>query len=148
MPSRRFQLYVYKLKYPAPLNNSVLHAYARSPTDSTSELNILRHDGNTLGMDGAQVGVFEETNKVGFGGFLKSQNGSTLETKVGLEILSNLTHKALERRLTDQEIGRLLVLADLTESNSSRTVAVGLLDSSSSWSGLTGSLKRIFLLDA
>ena len=34
-------------------------------TDTTSKLHILRHDGNTLGMDGTQVSVFEETNKVG-----------------------------------------------------------------------------------
>jgi hypothetical protein len=95
-------------------------------------------------VDGTQVGVFEETNKVGFGGFLKCQNSSALEAKVGLEILSNFTHKSLERSLTDQEIGRLLVLPDLTESDSSRTVAVRLLHSSGSWSGLAGSLVRFF----
>ena len=104
-------------------------------------MNVLGHDGNTLGVNGTQVGVFKEANEVGLRGLLKCKNSSALETKVGLEILSNLTHKALERSLTDQEVSRLLVLADLTESNGSRTVTVRLLDSSGGWSGLAGSLK-------
>jgi len=35
-------------------------------TDSSGQLDILWHDGDTFSMDGAQVGVFEETYKVGF----------------------------------------------------------------------------------
>ena len=31
-------------------------------TDPPCELNVLRHDGNTLGMDGTQVRVFEDAN--------------------------------------------------------------------------------------
>ena len=42
--------------------------------------------------------------------------------------------------LADEELSGLLVLADLTESHSSRSVPMGLLDSSSSGSGLPGSL--------
>ena len=41
--------------------------------NATSQLNIFRHDGHTLGMDGAQVSVFEETDKVGLRGFLHKQ---------------------------------------------------------------------------
>ena len=33
-------------------------------TDTTSQLDVLWHDGDTLGMDSAQVGIFEETNEV------------------------------------------------------------------------------------
>ena len=39
-------------------------------TDAAGKLNVLGHDGDTLGVDGAQVGVLEEANKVGLGGFL------------------------------------------------------------------------------
>jgi hypothetical protein len=42
--------------------------------------------------------------------------------------------------LADQQVRRLLVLADLTESHSSGTVTVGLLDTSGRGSRLTSSL--------
>jgi hypothetical protein len=108
--------------------------------DTTGELNVLRHDGNTLGVDSAKVGVLEEANEVGLGGFLKGKNGRSLETKVGLEILCDLTDKTLERELADEQVGRLLVTTDLTESDGSRTVTVRLLDSSSGWGRLTSGL--------
>ena len=37
-------------------------------TDAAGELDVLRHDGDALGMDRAQVGVLEEANQVGLGG--------------------------------------------------------------------------------
>jgi hypothetical protein len=33
--------------------------------DAASKLDVFGHDGNTLGMDGAQVGVFKESDKAG-----------------------------------------------------------------------------------
>jgi len=51
-------------------------------TDSTGELHILGHDGNSLGVDGAEVGVLEETDHVGFGGLLEGENGGGLETEL------------------------------------------------------------------
>jgi len=38
-------------------------------------LHVLGHDGNSLGVDGAEVGVLEEADHVGFRGFLESENG-------------------------------------------------------------------------
>ena len=73
--------------------------------DTTGKLDILGHDRDTLRMNGAQVGVFKETNKVGIRGFLKGKDGRALEAKIGLEILSNLTDKALEGQLADEQIG-------------------------------------------
>ena len=35
-------------------------------TDSSGQLDVLWHDGDPLGVDGAQVGIFEETDQVGF----------------------------------------------------------------------------------
>jgi len=103
-------------------------------------LDILRHDSDTLGVNGTQVGVLEESNQVGLCGLLQSQDSSGLETEIGLEILGDLANETLEGSLADQEIGRLLVLADLSKSHGSGTVTVGLLDSSGSGGGLAGSL--------
>jgi hypothetical protein len=33
------------------------------PADPPSQLNILGHDGHTLGMDGAEIGVLEEAHQ-------------------------------------------------------------------------------------
>jgi len=38
------------------------------------QLSILGHDGNTLGMNGTQVGIFKETNKVHLSTFRETQN--------------------------------------------------------------------------
>ena len=35
-------------------------------TDTAGELDVLGHDGDTLGVDGAQVGVFEKTIEICF----------------------------------------------------------------------------------
>jgi hypothetical protein len=91
-------------------------------------------------VDGSQVGVLEETNKVSLGGLLKGKDGRSLEAEIGLEVLGNLTDKALERQLADEELSGLLVASDLTKSDGSRAVSVGLLDTSSGRGGLAGSL--------
>ena len=39
-------------------------------SDPPGQLDILWHDGHTLGVDGAQVGVLEETNQVSLAGLL------------------------------------------------------------------------------
>ena len=39
--------------------------------DSPGELDVLWHDGHTLGVDGAQVGVLEQPDQVGLTGLLK-----------------------------------------------------------------------------
>jgi hypothetical protein len=104
-------------------------------------LDILGHDSHALGVDSTQVGIFEKSNKVSLGSFLKGEDSSRLESKIGLEILSDLTNKTLERCFADQEVSRLLVLADLTKSDGTRAVSVGLLDTSGSGCGLAGSLR-------
>ena len=109
-------------------------------TDTASQLDVFWHDSHTLGMNGTQVGVLKKTDKVSLTGFLEGHNSRALETQVGLEILGNLTDQALEGQLADEELSGLLVSPDLTESNSSWPVSVGLLDSSGSGGRLTGSL--------
>jgi hypothetical protein len=99
-------------------------------TETTSELDVLGLDGDTLGVDGAQVGVLEEGNEVGLDGLLESTDGGGLEAEIRLEVLGNLTDKALEGQLADEELSRLLVATDLTESDGTRLVAVRLLSGS------------------
>ena len=108
-------------------------------TDAAGELDILGHDGHTLGVDGSQVGILEETDKVSLSGLLESEDGGRLETEIGLEVLGDLTDKALERQLADEELSRLLVLTDLTESDGSGPVSVRLLHSAGGGSGLASS---------
>ena len=91
-------------------------------------------------MDGAQVGILKETHQVSLGSFLECHHSRGLEAEVGLEILSDLTHQALERQLPDEQFGALLVTADLTESHGARPVAVGLLDTSRGRGRLASSL--------
>ena len=65
-------------------------------------------------MDGAEVGVLEETDEVGLRGLLEGHDGRALEAKVRLEVLRNLAHEPLEGQLPDEQLRRLLVLANLT----------------------------------
>ena len=97
--------------------------------DSAGQLNVLGHDGDTLGVDGAQVGVFKQTNKVSLASFLKSHHSGALETQVGLEILSDFSDKTLEGQLADQQLGGFLVTTDLTKSDSTGPVTMGFFDS-------------------
>ena len=85
--------------------------------ETTGKLDVLGLDGDTLGVDGAQVGVLKERDEVGLNGLLESTDGGGLETEVRLEVLSNLTDQTLEGELADQELGRLLVATDFTESD-------------------------------
>jgi len=97
-------------------------------TDSACQLDVLGHDGHTLSVDGAQIGVFEQADEVGLGRLLKGADGRRLETEIGLEVLGDLTNETLERQFADEQLRRLLVTTDLTKGHSSGPVAMGLLD--------------------
>ena len=83
-------------------------------------------------MDGSQVSVLEQTNQVGLSSLLESQDSRALETEIGLEVLGNLTDKALEGQLADEELSGFLVFTDLTESDGSGSVTMRLLHTSGS----------------
>lgn len=95
--------------------------------DTSGQLYVLRHDGDSLGVDGAEVRVFEETDQVSLARFLESHHGRTLETEVGLEILSDLSDETLERQLSDEQFGALLVASDFSQGHSSGPVTVRFL---------------------
>jgi hypothetical protein len=86
--------------------------HLRSLTAETAgKLDVLGLDGDTLGMDGAEVGVLKERDEVGLDGFLKSAYGGGLEAQVGLEVLGDLTDETLEGQFADEELGGFLVLS-------------------------------------
>ena len=110
-------------------------------SDSASELEVLWHDGDSLGVDGAEVGVFEESNEVSLGGFLEGEDGGALESEVVLELRGDLTDESLEGKLSDEELGALLESSDFTESNCAWSESVWLLDAADGGSlGLLGLL--------
>ena len=65
--------------------------------------------------------------------FLMSHDDTGLETKVCLEVLSELTDQTLEWQFADQKPIGLLVMVDPTESNGTGTIPMGFLDSSGGW---------------
>uniref|UniRef100_A0A0E0PTU2 Uncharacterized protein n=1 Tax=Oryza rufipogon TaxID=4529 RepID=A0A0E0PTU2_ORYRU len=95
--------------------------------DPAGELDVLGHDGDALGVDGAQVGVLKEPDEVRLGGLLQRGDGGALEAEVGLEVLGDLADEALEGELADEQLRALLVLADLTERDGAGPEAVRLL---------------------
>ena len=109
-------------------------------TDAAGKLDVLGHDGDALGVDGAEVGVLEEANEVGLSGLLEREDGGALEAEVGLEVLGDLADEALEGELADEELGGLLVPADLAEGDGSGAVPVGLLDAAGGGGGLARGL--------
>merc|ERR1712186_77602 len=104
-------------------------------TDPPGQLDVLGHDGHTLGVDGAQAGVLEQTDQVGLASLLQSADGGRLEPEISFEILGDLPDETLE-----EQLGGLLVSPDLTESHSAGPVSVGLLDSTGGGGGLPGGL--------
>ena len=50
--------------------------------DTAGQLDILGHDGHTLGVDGRQVGVLEQADQVGLAGLLERQHRRALEPQV------------------------------------------------------------------
>lgn len=109
-------------------------------TDTTSQLDVLGHDRDTLGVDGAQVGVLEQTDQVGLAGFLQCHDSRALEAQIGLEVLGDLTDQTLERQLADEQLGGLLVATDLTQSDRSWAITMRLLDSTGGRGALASGL--------
>ena len=100
-------------------------------TDSAGELHVLGHDGDALGVDGAEVGVLEKTNHVGLGGFLEGKDGRGLETELTAVVGGDLTDKSLEGELADEELSGFLESSDLTEGDGAGSESVRSLDSAS-----------------
>lgn len=110
------------------------------PANAPSQLNILGHDSHALRVDSAQIGVLKQADEIGFGGLLQGEDGGALKAQVGLEVLGDLADETLEGELADEELGRLLELANFTKGDGSRAIAMGLLDTSRGRGRLTSGL--------
>ena len=80
-------------------------------------------------MNRAQIRVHKQPHEVGLGRLLEGGNCAALETKIGLEVLCDLSHQPLKRQLSDQQLRALLVLPDLPERHRAGVEPVGLLHS-------------------
>ena len=123
-----------------PFFHSLTFILRTLASDASSKLDIFRHNGDSLGMDCAKIGVLKEADEVSLRSFLEGQDRRALETEVGLEVLSDLSDEALEGELTDEELRALLVLPDLTQGHSAGAEAMGFLDAACGGGGFPSGL--------
>ena len=67
------------------------------PADAARKFDVLGKDGHALGMDGNEIGVLKEIDEVALGRLLQGEDSRGLETKIRIEVLGDLTDKAIER---------------------------------------------------
>ena len=91
-------------------------------------------------MDCAKVGVFEESDKVGFSCFLKGQDSRALESEFSFVFMSDFPDKSLEWEFSDQKVSALLVFSDFSEGNCSGSETMWFLHASGGWGGFSGGL--------
>ena len=78
-----------------------------------------------LGMDGTQVGIIEQPNKVSLCCLLETQYCRRLEPQVCLVVLGDLPHQPLERQLSDEQRCVFLEVTDVIQSCRPHSVPVG-----------------------
>jgi histone H3 len=78
--------------HPSNQNHAGRHSLVALTTEAAGKLDVLRLDGDTLGVDGAQVGVLKEGDEVRLDRLLQSTDSGGLEAEVGLEVLGDLTN--------------------------------------------------------
>ena len=82
----------------------VLHAIETDSAvgaQATGQLNVLVHDSNAFSVDGAEIRVFEETDKDGFGSLLQGHDG------VGLPALGGVGAADVHANFLDLDAGTL-----------------------------------------
>jgi histone H3 len=83
----------------------------------------------------------EQSHQIGLARLLKSRHGRALKAQIGFEILGDLAHKTLEGRLANQQLGALLIAANLAQCNRARTKTMRFLDATSGRCNLASSLR-------
>ena len=72
-------------------------------SDSPCQLDVFLLDGNSPGVDGTQVGIIKQPDKVCLRCFLETQYRHRLEPQVCLVVLGNLSHQPLEGQFPDEQ---------------------------------------------
>ena len=73
----QLRILIYCNTYIICRNLEIINALIKSESvssDSLGELEISGHDGDSLGMNSAEVGVFEKRYQISFSSFLEGQN--------------------------------------------------------------------------
>uniref|UniRef100_A0A8C1DFJ3 Core Histone H2A/H2B/H3 domain-containing protein n=1 Tax=Cyprinus carpio carpio TaxID=630221 RepID=A0A8C1DFJ3_CYPCA len=86
---RRYQksteLLIRKLPFQRlPLGCDAAAGLSALSADAARQLDVFGHDGDSLGVDGAQVGVLEQTDQISLAGLLQGHDGGALEAQAYL----------------------------------------------------------------
>ena len=96
--------------------------------DASSQLDVLWHNSDSLGVNRTQVCIFEESNHVSLAGLLNGEHSLWLPTQITLVLGGDLSDQPLEGKLPNEQLGRLLELADLSQGNCAGSESMRLLD--------------------
>jgi len=58
-------------------------------TNSSGQLEVFFHDGDSFGVDGTLLGVLEQSYEIGLGGFLYSKESLGLESEFVVDTFAN-----------------------------------------------------------
>ena len=83
-------------------------------SDSSGEVHILLHDGNSGSVNCAEVSIFEETSEVALSSFLKGDKSLGLEAELSIDTVADSTDESLEGSSQEHERSGLLVSLDLS----------------------------------
>lgn len=79
-------------------------------------MHVPDRDRHTLCINGAKIHVFEQPNEVDFSRLLERSQSRRLKTKVVMKLSSDLAYQPLERDLADEELCRLLIESNFSQS--------------------------------
>ena len=65
-------------------------------TDATGQVQVFFHDGDALGVDGAEVGILEEPGEVALSCLLEGQEGGALEAELVVDAVADGADESLE----------------------------------------------------
>lgn len=84
-------------------------------SDAASELHVLPHQSYSVGVDGAEVAIFEETSEIALRGLLKSVKSLRREAEVRVGSAGDLSDESLERQSRYYSLDLLLESLDFLE---------------------------------
>ena len=81
--------------------------------NASCELNISNHDGDSFGVNGCQIGIFEQMDEIIFRGFLQGHQGLACPAKLlawtSEMVLGHLSHESGKGQFPQQQISRPLI---------------------------------------